>query len=192
MTTFPKLWFKKKFYSKLKFSHSLNVLLLWLWRYCNTRSRWCYWPRIHTFPLLLYCSFILDGYDTYYHYTDLTSASRILLSKMILPSQDILNDAVMGEGAYLTKLDPSFSRPDVAKNNYDHNLWESKLQDGKVDVSFEMKLPKILDCSCQLDRDVHLHPGIINLSQVKGIKVHFFTSDMTYKTMVPVHFLFVH
>jgi hypothetical protein len=109
-------------------------------------------------------------------------------SKTILPSPDIHGDAVMGKGAYLTKLDPTNSRPDVAKNNYDNNLWESKLQDGKVNVCFEMKLPKILvqDCSLQLGRDVHLHPGIINLSQVKDMKVYYFTSDTTYKTIFPV------
>lgn len=184
MTTFPKLRFKKKFNSKLKFSHSLNVLLSWLGRYCNTRSGWCYWPRIHTFPLLLYwkhtlCSFISGGYDTYYHYTDLISASRILLSKKILPSQNMHGDAVMGEGAYLTKFDPSYSRSLAAKNNYGYSLGESKLQDGSTNVCFEMKLPKyrVRDGLVQLKRNIHLHREIINLSEVKGLKVYFFTSD---------------
>jgi hypothetical protein len=54
-------------------------------------------------------------------------------------------------------------------------------------VVFEMTLPKdkVQDHSTELNRDVHLHPGDINLSEVKDVKVHVKTGDKTYKTLEP-------
>ena len=77
----------------------------------------------------------------------------------------------------------------VAKNNFDGytKQWEDKIKDGKTDVVFEMTLPKdkVQDHSTELNRDVHLHPGDINLSEVKDVKVHVKTGDKTYKTLEP-------
>jgi hypothetical protein len=48
-----------------------------------------------------------------------------------------------------------------------------------------MKLSKdkVQDHSRELKRGVHLHPGNINFSEVKDLKVHVKTGDKTYKTL---------
>ena len=105
----------------------------------------------------------------------------------ILSSQVINGDAVMGTGTYLTKLGPSYPRHVVAKNNYDGFTmqWQSKIQAGKTDACFEMKLPKdkVQDHSSELTRDVYLYPGNINLSEFKDLKVHIKTGDTIYITI---------
>ena len=77
----------------------------------------------------------------------------------------------------------------VAKNNFDGytKQWEDKIKDGKTDVVFEMTLPKhkVQNHSTVLKRDVYLHPGNINLSEVKDVKIHVKTGDKTYKTLEP-------
>ena len=108
-------------------------------------------------------------------------------SHKILQSEVMHGDAVKGDGAYLTKLGPSNSKHEAATNNFDGRTkqWENKIQDGKTDVVFEMKLSKdkVQDHSRELKRDVHLHPGNINFSEVKDLKVHVKTGDKTYKTL---------
>ena len=50
-----------------------------------------------------------------------------------------------------------------------------------------MKLSKdkVQDHSRELKRDVHLHPGNINFSEVKDLKVHVKTGDKAYTTFEP-------
>ena len=86
----------------------------------------------------------MAGYDTYYHHTDPNSAVKIMESQKIRQSKVKHGDAVKGDGAYLTKLGPSNSKHEVAKNNFDGytNQWQGKMKEGKTDVVFEMKLPK--------------------------------------------------
>ena len=114
---------------------------------------------------------------------------KIVESQKILQSKEKHGDAVKGDGTYLTQLGPSNSKHAVAKNNLDGytKQWEGKIQDGKTDVVFEMKLPKerVQDHSRELKRDVHLYPGNINFSQVKDLKIHVKTGDKAYKTLEP-------
>ena len=114
---------------------------------------------------------------------------KILESQQILQSESKLGDAVKGDGTYLTQLGPSNSKHAVAINNFDGytKQWEGKIQDGKTDVVFEMKLPKdkVQDHSRELNRDVHLHRGNINFSEVKDLKVHVKTGDKAYTTVEP-------
>jgi hypothetical protein len=95
----------------------------------------------------------------------------------------------MGDGTYLTQLSPFNSKHAVAKNNFDGytKQWEGNIQDGKTDVVFEMKLPKerVQDHSRELNRNVHLHPGNINFSEVKDLKIHVKTGDKVYTTLEP-------
>ena len=62
--------------------------------------------------------------------------------------------------------------------------WENKIQDAETDVVFEMKLSKdkVQGHSRELKRGVHLHPGNINCSEVKDLKVHVKTGDKAYTT----------
>ena len=112
---------------------------------------------------------------------------KILETQQILQSEVKHGDAVVGNGAYLTQLGPSNAKHEVAKNNFDGLMkqWKGKVQNGKTDVVFEMKLPKdkIQDHSRELKRDVHLHPGNINLSEVKDLKVHVRTGDKDFTTV---------
>ena len=123
-------------------------------------------------------------YNKYYHYTDRQSAIGILESRVIRQSEDTHNDAVMGKGIYFTQLDPSTSKHEVAKNNYDDNEinWKSKIEDGKTDAVIEVKFRKdeVQDYSSELKRDVHVHRGNILLEEVKDPKIHFKTGDKTY------------
>ena len=91
-------------------------------------------------------------------------------------------DAVKGDGAYLTKLGPSNSKHEAAKSNFDGVRSNGKI---KFKIVFEMKLSKdkVQDHSRELKRDGHLHPGNINFSEVKDIKVHVKTGDKTCKTL---------
>lgn len=129
----------------------------------------------------------MAGYDTYYHHTDKYSAGKIIQSQQIRQSEVKHGDAVKGDGAYLTQLGPSNSKHAVAKNNFDGytNQWQGKMQEGKTDVVFEMKLPKerVQDHSYELNRDVHLHPGNIHFSEVKDLKVHVKTGEKAYTTL---------
>ena len=67
------------------------------------------------------------------------------------------------------------------------SIVEGNIQDGKTDVVFEMKLPKerVQDHSRELNRNVHLHPGNINFSEVKDLKIHVKTGDKVYTTLEP-------
>ena len=131
----------------------------------------------------------MAGYDTYYHHTDPNSAVKIMESQKIRQSKVKHGDAVKGDGAYLTKLGPSNSKHEVAKNNFDGytNQWQGKMKEGKTDVVFEMKLPKkkVQDHSRELKRDVHLHHGTIHFSKVKDLKIHLKTGDKAYRTFKP-------
>ena len=131
----------------------------------------------------------MAGYDTYYHHTDPNSAVKIIESQKIRQSKVKHGDAVKGDGAYLTKLGPSNSKHEVAKNNFDGytNQWQGKMKEGKTDVVFEMKLPKkkVQDHSRELKRDVHLHDGTIHFSKVKDLKIHLKTGDKAYRTFKP-------
>ena len=131
----------------------------------------------------------MAGYDTYYHHTDKDSAAKILESQKILQSEEKHGDAVKGDGAYLNQLGPSTSKYAVAKNNFDGctQQWKDKIQDGKADVVFEMKLPKerVQDHSSELGRDIHRHHGNINFSEVKDLKVYLKTGDKAYTTFEP-------
>ena len=114
-----------------------------------------------------------------------------MVSRNIKQSEAKHGDAILGDGTYFTHdLGPSNSRHAVAKNNFDGDTtyWESKLQGGKTDIVFEMKLPKdkVQDHSSELKRDVHLHPGSINLNKVKDLKMHIRTGDKAYKTLGPI------
>ena len=191
---------KKK--SKFKCSHSLNVL--WFWRHCNIRSGWCYvercycvrvvyvgrcyWHRILSVPLLLYwkhtlCSYI-SAENTYYHYTNGESASKILKGWHIQQSESKYGDAPVGDGTYLTKYGPSTPRTVVAKNNWPR-YWEHQIRNGKTDIAFEMSLPNVKNYSHLVNRDVYLYPAHINLLEVQGLKVHSKTGDTTYNTSDP-------
>ena len=110
---------------------------------------------------------------------------KILQSQTILQSEVKHGDAKYGNGAYLTKFGPSVSKHDVAKNNYDGQptYWKSKSSDGKTDTSFEMKFPKDTIQATKSERDVHVHPGNINLKEVKDLKLHMRIGDKHYETL---------
>ncbi|VDI10717.1 Hypothetical predicted protein, partial [Mytilus galloprovincialis] len=82
---------------------------------------------------------------TYYHHTDKASLGKILESGKILKSEEKNGDAVGGDGTYLTKMGPSYSRTKIAKNNYDGRtarFYEDKVDSGKTDVAIEFKMAK--------------------------------------------------
>ena len=97
----------------------------------------------------------------------------IVETRQILQSENEHGDAVMGNGVYLTKLGPLNTRYKVAKNNFDGLLkqWKDKVQDGKTEIVFEMKLPKdkVQNHTNTLNRDVYLHPGNIYFIEVRDV-----------------------
>lgn len=151
----------------------------------------CYWHRILSVPLLLYwkhtlCSYI-SAENTYYHYTNGESASKILKGWHIQQSESKYGDAPVGDGAYLTKYGPSTPRTVVAKNNWPR-YWEHQIRNGKTDIAFEMSLPNVKNYSHLVNRDVYLYPAHINLLEVQGLKVHSKTGDTTYNTLDPENY----
>lgn len=115
---------------------------------------------------------------------------KILQSQTILESDGKHGDAIRGPGTYVTKYGPSISQDEVAKNNFDGSAkyWESKKQDGKTQAIFQMQLPKdkVQDFSSELNRNVHVHRGNINLKEAKDVKLHMRTGDKYCQTLKPI------
>ena len=70
---------------------------------------------------------------------------------------------------------PSSSPSEVAQNNYDgkKSTWERKVDQGKTDVVFAVKLPKesVRPCNAR-GRDVHLYEGDLKLDTAKEVDVY--------------------
>lgn len=116
---------------------------------------------------------------TYYHYTDARGAQGIQETGMICASKDSGNDAMYGEGVYLNKMPPQrYSKTTIAENNYDGNTsyFTRRMDDGKVDYCVKMRLPKSDVVRVDYERDVHLHQGDIDLTDVPNtlMKVSMF------------------
>ncbi|XP_076106046.1 uncharacterized protein LOC143074498 [Mytilus galloprovincialis] len=115
--------------------------------------------------------------ETYYHHTDKASLKKILETGKILKSEKKIGDAAGGDGTYLTKMGPSYSRTKIAKNNYDGltaRFYEDKVDSGKTDVAIEFQMARgtVHDHSKDLKRDVHRYPDNVDLKNVTGLKVH--------------------
>jgi hypothetical protein len=115
---------------------------------------------------------------------------KIIASGEIRQSEVKHGDAVMGNGTYLTQLDPSISKQEVAKNNYDGdtNYWKSQIKADKTEAVIEVKFRKdeVQNYSSELQRDVHVHPGSISMEKVKDPMLHIKTGDKTYITATEI------
>ena len=124
--------------------------------------------------------FLIIDDITLYHHTDEASARKILKSGKIRKSEQksANDDAVHGDGTYLTAIGPGASRSKVARNNYDgtNRYWKSK-QD-KTDVAIEVKVPrsKVTDHSDD-QRSVFKYEGDVNLKDARDMKVHIRGND---------------
>ena len=80
-----------------------------------------------------------------YHYTNKKAYDAILNDRRILESKDRTMDAVHGAGTYLTPLDPSHKKEEIAKESYNDGRAAGKaLRDGKLDYWFEFDLDEAL------------------------------------------------
>ena len=131
--------------------------------------------KVPVYPVYLKTDWYLSA--TYYHYTDKDSANEIISSGRIMQSTDTRNDAVFGQGTYMTRIPPDTSKSAIAMNNYDgqRGYHFQKVNAGKTDVAIELKLPiaKVQNCSGD-GRDIHRYPGNVDFRSpdVKSVDVH--------------------
>ena len=78
------------------------------------------------------------GEEYFYHYTTHVAAKDIFLSGKILPSLTAKGDAALGDGVYLTTLDPGLGRETIKNNNWDGM---GGRMNKKLDVYFEIFMP---------------------------------------------------
>lgn len=112
---------------------------------------------------------------TFYHYTDAESARQILTTGHIKQSglDGPVQDARFGQAVYGTTIDPhSHSVKSIAYNNWDDaTLPEQKIQAGKMDVAFEITVPKTKVSMAPTKRDVVLHHGDVKTKNITDVMV---------------------
>jgi len=99
--------------------------------------------------------------EYFYHYTNYDCAKNIFLNGKILPSRRINNDAVHGEGVYLTTLDPRNGKDVVGKNNWDGI---ARNNDHKMECYFEILIPSSKVTRAKERRDIQVFQGELVLS----------------------------
>ena len=115
----------------------------------------------------------VSGHTTLYHHTDVDSAIQIMESGIIFKSvtNSWHDDAVHGDGTYLTKIGPDASKSCVIRNNYDGNWRKNK---SKAAVAIEVTVPKSrVENYSTADRSIFKYKGNLDLDNAKNVKVHF-------------------
>ncbi len=101
------------------------------------------------------------GYSIYYHYTDKDGKEAIEKSKKLIKSAK----GAMGPGVYLTKVDPSKKKQEIANNNYDGvvdsdgHLGDIQNAKGRVDYVIIIELKDGIAIKGNMNRDVYCIKG---------------------------------
>ena len=104
------------------------------------------------------------GEEYFYHYTTHVAAKNIFLSGKILPSLSAKGHAALGDGVYLTTLDPGLGRETIKNNNWDGS---GGGMNKKLDVYFEIFMPSSKVRRAKDKRDIQVHSGALQLADYK-------------------------
>lgn len=109
-----------------------------------------------------------DDKITLYHYTDANGLEGIAKNNVIRQSvgANKNDDAVFGDGAYLTSKPPEIGKFAVAENNWDDSkrMTENAIKQGKVDYYVEVTVDKDQVTKCvDGNRDVYKYDGDLRI-----------------------------
>ena len=108
-----------------------------------------------------------------YHYTDATGKGLIEKSGVILASQksSIRDDAVYGDGVYLTSLGPENSTAEILGNNYDGRVVQlSRKPFTEYYFEFDSEDDDFVKIGDGTNRDIWILKGTKGLALAKGQK----------------------
>jgi hypothetical protein len=126
--------------------------------------------QLFCYHLLLQLAYLpeMTSYKKYvYHYSDKQGIEGIIESGLIKPSVDTVNDAIMGVGAYLTRVPPEESTEELVYNNYGRSIGKQKV---KYYIEFPAeKLGDLWELN-KAGRNVIIKPGDegININKKKA------------------------